>query len=608
MHRALRNMAHRGPDDQGMLRIGSALLGHRRLSILDTSSAGHQPFVDAAGRYTIVFNGEIFNHRALRAEMEAHGERFRSGTDTEVLLRAFALYGPACLQKLNGFFAFAIHDRESDSLFLARDRYGVKPLFWTRQAGCFRFASELRALLDLGVMPLQDHASTRQYLAFTYVPAPWSALEGVAKLLPGHSLLVGGQQVHVERWYDPVAMAGRVAAVPEPAATLFGLVDDAVQLRLVADVPVGTFLSGGVDSSIVSALAAKHHPHLLTFSIGYADDPWFDESRYAEAVARHIGSEHSTFRLSREEMAEDYLRLLAAVDEPFADSSALPAFMLCERTKQKVTVALSGDGADEVFGGYTKHQAELRWRNPGAAERAVRLLAPLWRSLPRSRNGRWSDRFRKYDRFARLADTDAGDRFLQLAAFTPQGMADRLVRDRAEDLSTRSVLLTEALERMPGMNGVLLADVSNTLPNDMLHKVDLTSMAHGLEVRTPFLDHRVVEFAFSLAAGQKLVKGNGKHILRSTFGHLLPPEVMRRRKRGFEMPLEAMLNGPLRSFVDATLPMEALATAGFDPVAVHALLARSRGPRSNGAAVAVHALVVYMVWWRKWACDVPLSE
>ena len=324
IHAALQCIAHRGPDDEGTYTNGSAVLGQRRLSIIDTSSAGHQPFTDEGGRYTITFNGEVFNFQALRADLEAQGHTFRSHSDTEVILRLYTLKGPAFLHDLNGFFAFAIHDAETDSLFLARDRYGVKPLLWSEVDGRFLFSSELRSLLALGAGREQDPVSARQYFAYYYIPAPHTVFKGSYKLLPGHCMHVDKSGVRVERWYDVVEASKQVPKSTDPQKTLFELMDDAVRLRLIADVPVGAFLSGGVDSSIVSALATRHHRHLHTFSIGYADDPFFDESRYAEEVARHIKSEHHTFKLTREELAADYTRLLAATDEPFADSSALP--------------------------------------------------------------------------------------------------------------------------------------------------------------------------------------------------------------------------------------------------------------------------------------------
>ncbi len=599
---ALQCIAHRGPDDEGIYRNGRAVLGHRRLSIIDTSAAGHQPFADEGGRYTMVFNGEVFNFQDLRAELEAQGHTFHSLSDTQVVLRLYTVKGEAFLQDLNGFFALAIHDAQDDTLFLARDRFGVKPLLWTEADGLFLFASELRALMELGAARQLDPTSLEQLFLYQYIPAPWSVLEGTHKLLPGHSIHVEASGVRVTQWYDLVSAAKGLKPTATVQKTLFNLMEDAVRLRLVADVPVGTFLSGGVDSSIVSALAARHHKALHTFSIGYSDDPYYDESAYAEEVADHIGSNHHTFKLSREDLADAYVRFLDAIDEPFSDSSALPSFILCERTRKHVTVALSGDGADELFGGYRKHQAELRWRSPGASEKAVQLLAPLWRMLPKSRSSSWQDRIRQFHRFARLSRTRPELRSLELATFTEPSVAHELCArpgHRAQ-LAARDTMLTDALGRMPGMNGVLLADVMGTLVNDMLYKVYLTSMAHALEVRTPFLDKRIVEFAFSLPPEAKIRKGNGKHLLRETFGHLLPQHVMTRAKKGFEVPMLDLLNGPLNPLVEKVLDKNALTEAGLSPEAVGTVVRRVRSKDPGTSEATLHAVLVYLSWWKRY--------
>ena len=598
---ALQCIAHRGPDDSGKYAVGSAVLGQRRLSIIDTSPLGHQPFTDEGGRYTITFNGEVFNFQALKAGLEADGHVFRSRTDTEVVLRLFSVKGPDFLHDLNGFFALAIHDSEKDTLFVARDRFGVKPLLWTVVDGRFLFASELRALIALGAKRDPDPLSTEQYFTHHYIPAPYSVFKGTQKLLPGHSISISASGATVERWYDPVEACKGVVASPDPKKQLFDLLNDAVRLRLISDVPVGTFLSGGVDSSIVSALAAAHHKHLHTFSIGYADDPFFDESPYAEEVAKHIGSEHHTFKLTREDLAENYAKLLKATDEPFADSSALPSLILCERTRKKVTVALSGDGADEVFGGYRKHQAELRWQAPGTAEKAVLALAPLWRMLPRSRNSPWQDHVRQYDRFASLARSGPEQRFLELASFADPILARTLVEQGSpeQERTQRQQRITAPLGLLPGMNGVLLADLFTTLPNDMLHKVDLTSMANALEVRTPFLDLRVVEFAFNLPAEAKLRLGSGKFILRDTFGHLLPSTVMTRSKKGFEVPLFDLLRGPLSGLVREMITKENVEEAGLVWTPTQRVMAEFNSTSPGTSQATVHALLVYLSWWQR---------
>lgn len=596
---ALRCIAHRGPDDEGVYRKGRALLGHRRLSIIDTSPAGHQPFTDEGGRYTMVFNGEIFNFLELRTALEAEGQRFRSRSDTEVALRLFALKGPSFLHDLNGFFALAIHDAQEDTLFLARDRFGVKPLWWCEHEGRLLFGSELRSLLALGVPRSMDPVSLRMYFTHNYIPAPWSILNDVHKLRPGHAISVDPRGTQVTRWYDAEQAAADHSFDGAPTDHLRKLLDDAVRIRLISDVPTGTFLSGGLDSSIVSALAKRHKPDLRTFSIGYTD-PYYDETAYAETVAKHIGSQHTTFTLGASELADHYGDLLACMDEPFADQSALPSFVLNKHTRRHVTVALSGDGADEVFGGYRKHQAELHIQDPGVRERIALLGAPLWRMLPRSRNSSFTDRIRQLDKYARTATLTREERYLILAAWDDELNTARLLRPAADEqeYDARRSAITTPIARHSDLNGLLWADMHTVLPDDMLHKVDLTSMAHALEVRTPFLDRRIVEFAFSLPAAAKFHKGSGKHLLRETFNDLLPGVTLSRAKRGFEVPLTPMLQGHLAHHVDACLNTELLRAAGLDPLAAKALVERFRSNSPGSSQATVHALIVYLSWWK----------
>ncbi|MBK6629153.1 MAG: asparagine synthase (glutamine-hydrolyzing) [Flavobacteriales bacterium] len=598
---ALACIAHRGPDDEGVHRAGRAVLGHRRLSIIDTSAAGHQPFTDLEGRYTIVFNGEVFNFAELRARLEAQGHRFKSRTDTEVALRLFALKGPAFLHDLNGFFALAIHDAQEDTLFLARDRFGVKPLLWCLHEDTVMFASELGALLALGAPRRLDRVSLRTYFTHYYIPAPHTILEGVHKLRPGHSLMVDAQGIRTARWYEAEAEAAKTPVPSDPVQRLRDLMDDAVRIRLVSDVPVGTFLSGGLDSSIVSALARRHKPDLRTFSIGYTE-AYYDETPFAEAVARHLGTDHTTFTLGHDDLAASYDDLLAALDEPFADQSALPSYVLNARTRQQVTVALSGDGADEVFGGYRKHQAELRVRAPGTVERLALLGSPLWRVLPRSRNHPLADKVRQLDRFARSAALSAEDRYLLLASWDEELDAATLLDPASDEgaFAQRRAAITAPLAAHRDLNGLLWADVHTVLPDDMLRKVDLTSMAHALEVRTPFLDRRVVELAFALPSEVKFRKGSGKQLLREAFGDLLPQGTLTRAKRGFEVPLTPLLKGPLADRLATCADTELLRAAGLEPGAVRQVLNRFHGPSPGSSQATVHALIVYLTWWRRY--------
>ena len=596
---ALKCIAHRGPDDEGVYTAGRAVLGHRRLSIIDTSSAGHQPFADDGGRYTIVFNGEVFNFKELRMKLEVEGHSFRSNSDTEVALRLFAVKGPSFLHDLNGFFALAIHDKERDELFVARDRFGVKPFFWCEHDGRFLFASGMRALLALGAPRAIDPVSLRMYFTHYYIPAPYSMLQGVNKLRPGHSITVTASGTKLERWYHAEEAARATARITDTAAHVRDLLDDAVRIRLISDVPIGTFLSGGLDSSIVSALAKRQKPDLHTFSIGYRDK-YYDETPFAEIVAKHLGTQHTTFTLSNEDLAENYDGLLASIDEPFADQSALPSYVLNKRTRAHVTVALSGDGADEIFGGYRKHQAELRVQNPGIVERLALIGAPLWRALPKSRNNTLTDRFRQLDRYARTARLTKEERYLLLASWDDELDTGALVMSASDDeaFAMRRRSITAPLGEHVDLNGLLWADLHTVLTDDMLYKVDLTSMAHALEVRTPFLDRRVVEFAFSLAPHEKFHKGSGKHLLRAAFSHLLPSITLTRAKRGFEVPLTPLLKGPLHHLVDECRDAELLSSAGLEPREVAHLLARFHSSDPGSSQATVHALIVYMTWWK----------
>ena len=593
-------LAHRGPDDEGTYTKGNCALGHRRLSIIDTSSAGHQPFTDRNGRHTIIYNGEIFNFPELRRKLEDQGHEFRSRTDTELILRLFIMKGPAFLHDLNGFFALAIHDAETDRLFIARDRFGVKPLHWCEHDGRLLFASELRALEKLGLQAEVDRISLRSFFTHHYIPAPHSIYTNVQKLLPGHSITIDRNEMRIEKWYDLDDAIEKVRNIASPVQHVQQLLDDAVRIRLLSDVPVGTFLSGGLDSSIVSAIVKRYKPDLRTFSIGFTDR-YFDESEHAEEVAKHIGSDHTSFILSENDLASHYEEFLSIIDEPFADSSALPSYLLCRSVREHVSVVLSGDGADEIFGGYRKHQAELHFRSPGWKERLAIAGSPLWKLLPRSRNSTFSDRVRQLHKFAALSGLSAEERYLQLASFEEKKEVDALIGKCADpkEWRRRRSELTTPFRNDASLNALLRADLHNVLPNDMLHKVDLTSMASGLEVRTPFLDHRLVAYAFSLPAELKFNAGSGKHLLRGAFGHLLPVSVLSRRKQGFEVPLLQLFLGPLSSTIEKILGPDELQEAGLDPAAVKRALERLRSASPGNAQATVHALLVYMTWWRK---------
>lgn len=386
----------RGPDFQDIYLSEDVCLGHRRLSIIDTRAVANQPMWDETGRYAIVFNGEIFNYKQLRADLINAGVAFTTESDTEVLLRLFIHRGADCLHLLNGFFAFCIYDRLEETMFLARDRFGIKPLLYVFDEDKFLFASEMKSMLQYGIERNLDYSSLYTYLQLNYIPSPDTIFRNVKKLAPGHSLLIARKKITMAKWYtipyEQARQTENALTYPQAISKFRKLLNDAVHRRLVADVPLGSFLSGGVDSSVIAALAAKHKPDLHTFSIGYQDEKFFDETRYARLVAKHIRTEHTVFSLTNADLYSHVHNILDYIDEPFADSSAIAVYILSKETRKHATVALSGDGADEMLGGYNKHAAFYRMMHRGWKERAVVSFENLWKKFPQSRSGTFSNR------------------------------------------------------------------------------------------------------------------------------------------------------------------------------------------------------------------------
>ncbi|MBD0314399.1 MAG: asparagine synthase (glutamine-hydrolyzing), partial [Microcoleus sp. T3-bin5] len=381
----------------------------------------NQPMTDESERYTIVFNGEIFNFLEIRQELEQGGIAFQSSSDTEVLLRLYMLEGDKCVNQLNGFFVFAIYDNQREELFIARDRFGVKPLLYTIDEDKVLFASEMKALFVFGFPRELDYVSLQQYLQLNYIPAPDTIFKDVKKLLPGHWIKIRGREIAIEKYYQvPAQKPGPVQALSYETAQnqLTNLLDAAVQRRMIADVPLGAFLSGGIDSSVIVALASRHTDQLNTFSIGYRDEPFFDETRYANLVAKKFNTNHTVFSLSNDDLLDGLYDMLDYTDEPFADSSALAVYILSKRTRKKVTVALSGDGADEIFAGYNKHAAEFRVRAGGWQNSMVASLKTLWDALPKSRSSAFGNKIRQLQKFAEITALSPRDRYWRMATFT----------------------------------------------------------------------------------------------------------------------------------------------------------------------------------------------
>ncbi|HET6395681.1 MAG TPA: asparagine synthase (glutamine-hydrolyzing) [Pseudoxanthomonas sp.] len=560
-------MVHRGPDASGFACDPGdrVFLGHRRLSILD-AGGGTQPMWTGDGAYSIVFNGEIYNFAELRRELEAAGIVFHTDhSDTEVLLLGYRRWGKALLPRLNGMWAFAIHDRERKKLFLARDRFGKKPLYYTATRGAFVFASELGALHQHPATPREvDPLSLRKYYAYGYLPAPRTLFQGVWKLPGGHWLELDLQDARIAQqcWWswepEPVPDA-TPAAVARLTDELLDRLDAAVARRLVADVPVGTFLSGGVDSSLVAALAARRvgAERLKSFAIGF-EEATFDESRYSREVAHLIGSEHSEEILSIHRAFDVLPELLARIDDPIADSSLLPTYLLCRHARSRVTVALGGDGADELFAGYDPFKAlhYAGWYErivPRPLHAAIRLAVS---SLPVSHTYMSLD-FRLKRTLRGLDHARALHLPVWMGPLSPRELADLEGAPIDEE-----ELYSEAIEAWDGCAGNDPVDRATAffvrlyLQDDILHKVDRASMLNSLEVRSPFLDIEVVDFARRLPASLRLRGGTTKWLLKQAAGRLLPSGIVHRRKQGFAMPVG-------KWFADGALPLDGAVEAGF---------------------------------------------
>ena len=616
-------LVHRGPDADGVWTDDAAgiALGHRRLSIIDLSPAGAQPMTSACGRYVIVYNGEVYNAEDIRGELVEAGNapNYRGHSDTEVMLAAFSRWGVrATMDKLIGMFAFALWDREERCLVLARDRLGIKPLYWGEDGGLFLFASELKSFhAHPGFRPEIDRAALAAYMRYNYVPAPASIYKDVFKLEPGCLLFKrAGQPARVERYWDlrRIAHDGQSAprdlsdrdAVDETDA----LIGDAVKRRMVADVPLGAFLSGGIDSSTVAALMqAQSDVPVKTFSIGF-DADGYDEAPHAAAVARHLGTDHTELYVDPGQALDVIPRLPDFYDEPFADSSQIPTYLVSALTRQHVTVALSGDGGDEVFAGYTRYAwGDLLRRRTGRIPRPLR--AGTARMLHCLSEDSW-DRLLKHLPVARRL-SHPGQKVHKLADVLaqPDDMAlfRRLItawRDPAAVVPGAAETPTLAWddsvrEDVPKfMERMQLLDSLMYLPDDILTKVDRASMAVSLEARVPLLDHRVVEFAWSLPRHMRVRDGQGKWILRRVLDRYVPPALTERPKMGFGIPVDRWIKGPLRDWAEDLLSPTALAEGGLlDPAPIrHAWDEHLSGTRNR--TTELWSVLMFQAWRRRW--------
>lgn len=582
----LKALVHRGPDHSQHGSFASAELYHSRLMILDLSEAGHQPMQDERKEKALVFNGEIFNYR----ELTAANMPLRSESDAEVLLHMLGAKGPSALPSLNGFFAFAYLDQPRNELLLGRDRLGIKPLYYLQQEQKLYFASELRALLVMAGPQELNPEQVYTYFRLNYCAGEERIFKHVKQLPPGHYLRAGAAGLEVTPWY-------KYSPVPSNG-DLSGILEDAVRLRLHADVPVGSFLSGGLDSSIISAIAAKQQPGLKTFSIGFKDHPFLDESPYAERMARFIGSDHHALRLKEEDFLSRIEDFLARVDEPFADSSAFNLFLLSEYSRKHVKAVLSGDGADELFKGYHKHKA-LVWSRHPLLKFGGNLLASATSAWPVSREASLANRIRQVRKFAELSGMSSTEKIEHLASIRSHAECHRLLK-AFQDRPTCFTDLFKAKGSFSALADEERFDLQVVLAEDMLVKTDRYSMCHGLELRNPFLDYRLVEHALHLEQGEKISVYKQKIALRKHFAHLLPNEILKRGKKGFELPLLSWLRGALKSKLEQDwLNAERIQDEGhLDAKEVQALKQQLFSRQPGDSAAKVWALIIFEQWYR----------
>ena len=611
-------LGHRGPDGRdawGDAQAGIGL-GHRRLAIIDLSETGAQPMHSADGRYVISYNGEVYNFRQLRRELEPRGHAFRGTSDTEVMLAAISEWGIAkAVERFVGMFAFAVFDRQARALHLVRDRLGIKPLNWTLTDGLLLFGSELRALMaHPAFRPEIDREAASAFLRYSYVPAPATIFRNVQKLPPGLMLTMqaGGEPKLTKYWQldQIITRAPRLGlSADEAASELDELLREAVRGRMIADVPIGAFLSGGVDSSgVVALMQASADRPVRTFTIGFGEKA-YDESAHAREIARHLGTEHTELTLGADEALALVGNIADWFDEPFADSSQLPTYLVSRMTRQQVTVALSGDGGDELFGGYPKYDMlEGAWRRLGWLPHGLRALAG--RTLGRVPEklltpaaaialdpGRGERIGEKTRRFAAAMAAKTGDDAADALNLVGADQPDLVLGASGSLQLPRTPVFAAAL---PDLASRMQADdLLSYLPDDILTKVDRCAMAVSLETRVPLLDHRVVEFVWSLPRAIRR-RREPKALLKSVLKRYLPLTLVDRPKRGFSVPLGQWLAGPLREWADDLLAPAKLANEGLlNPGAVQKLWRRHLDMREQNAT-ALWNILMLRAWSERW--------
>ena len=597
---------HRGPDDEGHYVGDGVGLGMRRLSIIDVAT-GQQPIHNEDSTVWVVFNGEIYNYASLRAQLESRGHRFYTRSDTETIVHAYEEWGEGGFARLRGMFGIAVWDSRSRALVLARDRVGIKPVFYAQHGDALYFGSEIKAILaGIRTTPPVDLEALDHYLSYLYTPRDGSIFEGLHKLPPGHTLKWQNGRVSIRRYWEIPAEERAPASEGELAEQLRAVLRDAVRSHLMSEVPLGAFLSGGIDSSLVVGLMAEASDRpVRTFSIGF-DDPQHDELTHARKVARHFGTDHHEFVVKPDalKILDD---LIAHFDEPFADSSAIPTWYVSELARRHVTVVLSGDGGDELFGGYDHYlphryvAAFDRWAPPGSRT----LASVVWPLLPHGATGK---------NFLRRVARDNRGRFLdEIGYFQRDEKKALLSGDVWLELGQADAEATlgrhfARLQAMSWQGQMMHVDFETYLPEDILVKVDRMSMAHSIESRVPLLDNEVVEFGARIPASLKIRNGRRKHILKEAAAELLPADILGRGKQGFAVPIGNWFRGGLRDlFSDVLLSPRAKQRGYFETAFIERLVREHIAGRRDHT-LRLWALVVFELWHRLYLDGLPRAE
>lgn len=609
------SIEHRGPDEEGMTIKGAAALGMRRLSIIDLAS-GQQPITNEDKSIWIVFNGEIYNFQELQQKVRAAGHQLATKSDTEVIVHLYEDYGVDCVQHLEGMFSFAIWDANKQRLFIARDRMGEKPLHWGIFDGQLIFGSEIKGILAHPSARRElNPVALRKYLALEYVPSPETMFQGIHKLKPAHYMVVEDGQISIKNYWRP-QIAPQQMSEQEAEERFTALLDRAVRLQMISEVPLGVFLSGGIDSSGIAAFAARHSSkRLQTFSIGFAD-PSYDESRYAKMVADHIGSQHSVVEFSPNMAYSTMEELWKYIDEPLADASILPTFFLSKMTKRSVTVALSGDGGDELFGGYPTYQAHQLAAIWNMVPSAIRhgIVNPIVKKLPVNLNNLSFDY--KAKRFISSAEEPPFVRHLRWMGSIPVSehrklLVPELMQVTSQTDSMFTTFSADEISMFGGMNqfelpnnpdvadAMMRLDLSSYLPEDLLVKSDRAAMAASLEVRIPFLAYPMVEFALSMPSSLKVRGRTTKYLPKKVFSPMLPEAILKRPKKGFGIPVAKWLNADFRPLVDELLSDEYLLKQGiFNRHYVQQLVLEHSHSVADRRK-ELWTLLMFQRWWQK---------